>query len=184
MKFSDCFSMDAHKYNPVPASWMGKVYRLWSTQRYSMSVYLRLTEYCHWRYRRSGNRFFLFLARYWKRKNEVVNQFEHGFQHDIAAGTLFHHTGVTLQDGVRIEPNVQIFKQVTLALVKGQTCVLEQDSVVFSHVIILGRRIGRGSVVGAGSVVLADVAPNVVVAGNPARVIKVCESSREYLEFV
>ena len=35
-----------------------------------------------------------------------------------------------------------------------------------------GVTIGDGSVVGARAVVMKDVAPNVVVAGNPARVIR------------
>lgn len=38
--------------------------------------------------------------------------------------------------------------------------------------ILPGCSIGEGSVVGAGSVVTKDVEPNVVVAGNPARVIR------------
>ncbi|MEE1418563.1 MAG: sugar O-acetyltransferase, partial [Alistipes ihumii] len=35
-----------------------------------------------------------------------------------------------------------------------------------------GVRIGPRSVVGAGSVVVRDVEPDVVVAGNPARVVR------------
>jgi maltose O-acetyltransferase len=37
--------------------------------------------------------------------------------------------------------------------------------------------IGRGSVVGAGSVVTRDVPPVVVVAGNPATVVKRLENN-------
>jgi acetyltransferase-like isoleucine patch superfamily enzyme len=35
-----------------------------------------------------------------------------------------------------------------------------------------GVHVGRGAVVAAGAVVLEDVAPNTLVAGNPARVVK------------
>ena len=39
-------------------------------------------------------------------------------------------------------------------------------------IVLKGVTIGEGSVVGMGSVVTRDVPPRVVVAGNPARVIK------------
>jgi tetrahydrodipicolinate N-acetyltransferase len=35
-----------------------------------------------------------------------------------------------------------------------------------------GVRIGSGAVVGAGSIVVADVAPNTLVAGSPAKTIR------------
>jgi len=42
----------------------------------------------------------------------------------------------------------------------------------FNSIILKGITIGEGAVVGAGSVVTKDVPPYVVVAGNPAKVIK------------
>jgi acetyltransferase-like isoleucine patch superfamily enzyme len=51
--------------------------------------------------------------------------------------------------------------------------VIEDDVFVGMNSIILkGVTIGRRSVVGAGSVVARDVPPGVVVAGNPAKVIR------------
>ncbi len=49
-----------------------------------------------------------------------------------------------------------------------------EDDVWFggSVVVCPGVTIGRGAVVGAGSVVTKDVPPRVVVAGNPARVVR------------
>jgi acetyltransferase-like isoleucine patch superfamily enzyme len=51
--------------------------------------------------------------------------------------------------------------------------VIEDDTFIGMHALILkGARIGAGAVVGAGSVVVGTVPPRVVVAGNPARVIR------------
>lgn len=41
-----------------------------------------------------------------------------------------------------------------------------------SAIVCKGVRVGENSIVGAGAVVTRDVPPNVVVAGNPARVVK------------
>jgi acetyltransferase-like isoleucine patch superfamily enzyme len=54
----------------------------------------------------------------------------------------------------------------------GQKTVIEDNVKIFVNAIIFpGVRIGRDSVVGAGSVVMKDVPPDVVVLGNPARVV-------------
>lgn len=52
--------------------------------------------------------------------------------------------------------------------------MIEDDVWLGANVTVLpGRRMGRGSIVAAGAVVASDVAPYTVVAGNPARVIKI-----------
>lgn len=51
--------------------------------------------------------------------------------------------------------------------------IIEDDVWIGCNVVVLkGVRIGRGAIVGAGSVVTRDVPPYVVVAGNPARVVR------------
>ena len=54
------------------------------------------------------------------------------------------------------------------------TPVVVEDNVLIgaNAVVIEGCRIGHDAVVAAGAVVIGDVAPNTVVAGCPARVIK------------
>lgn len=47
-----------------------------------------------------------------------------------------------------------------------------------SAIVCKGVRIGENSIVGAGAVVTRDVPSNVVVAGNPARVVKKLDPSR------
>lgn len=52
-------------------------------------------------------------------------------------------------------------------------CTIGHDTWIGHQAIILpGRDIGTGAVVGAGAVVAKDVAPYMIVAGNPARVIR------------
>lgn len=46
-------------------------------------------------------------------------------------------------------------------------------------ILLPGVRIGRNAVVGAGAVVTKDVPANAVVAGNPARVMRVIEQKQE-----
>lgn len=51
--------------------------------------------------------------------------------------------------------------------------IIEGDNLIGMHSLILkGSRIGKGAVIGAGSVVAGEIPPNVVAAGNPARVIR------------
>ncbi len=184
MKLRDCFIIDKHKFNRVPKFWVQKLWKMYSKQRYSMPVLLRLTEYFYARYEAKNNRVYYELACFFRRKNEILNQFEHGFKHNIHPGTLFHHTGVTVNNDIRIAENVQIFKNITFAKVNGKVCDIGESSVIFSHVIILGSKIGKNCVIGAGSVVIKDVPDNSVVVGNPARVVKTCNNSSEYLESI
>jgi UDP-2-acetamido-3-amino-2,3-dideoxy-glucuronate N-acetyltransferase len=52
------------------------------------------------------------------------------------------------------------------------TVIKSKASLGSNATILCGITIGEDAVVGAGSVVTRDVAPNTIVAGNPARVLK------------
>jgi acetyltransferase-like isoleucine patch superfamily enzyme len=53
-----------------------------------------------------------------------------------------------------------------------ETIVEKNASIGSSVTILCGLTIGEGAMIGAGSVVTKDVAPNTLVAGNPAKFIK------------
>jgi acetyltransferase-like isoleucine patch superfamily enzyme len=56
----------------------------------------------------------------------------------------------------------------------GSGTVIIEDNVFIgvNSVVLRNVRIGRNSIVGAGSVVTKDIPPNVIVAGNPAAILR------------
>ncbi len=89
--------------------------------------------------------------------------------------------GITIGDDVQMGPNVQLLTPThpldpELRLAKweaGQPIVIEDNVWIGGGAIVLaGVTVGLNSVVGAGAVVTKDVPPNVVVVGNPARIVR------------
>lgn len=74
----------------------------------------------------------------------------------------------SLEDFVTVSPGVHVSGNVTL----HEGCYIGTGTVIIEK-----KAIGAWSLIGAGSVVIADVPPNSVVVGNPAKVIKTREGS-------
>lgn len=108
---------------------------------------------------------------------------------------LWSAVEITIGDRVLIAHNTSIFdsdthplnpaerhRQFVDIITKGhpaqinlqeEPVIIEDDVWIGCNVIVLkGVTIGRGAVVGAGSVVTKSVPPYVIVAGNPARVVR------------
>ena len=98
--------------------------------------------------------------------------------------------GVTIEDEVFVGHGVMFIndKYPRAATATGEpqteadwecipTLVKRGASIGSNATILCGVTIGEGSIVGAGSVVTHDVPPRAIVAGSPARIIRVLEPS-------
>jgi acetyltransferase-like isoleucine patch superfamily enzyme len=94
--------------------------------------------------------------------------------------TFYDLGGLDIADDVMIGPNVSILTSShpvepsqRRASVIAKPVAIERNVWIAAGVTIIGGvTIGENSVVAAGSVVTRDVPPNMLVAGNPARIIR------------
>lgn len=95
---------------------------------------------------------------------------------------------ITIGNNVRIAPNVSIYTvyHPLDASARKDGIILSKPIVIKDNVwigggatILAGVTIGENSVVGAGAVVTKDVPSNVVVVGNPARILKEINKNKE-----
>jgi acetyltransferase-like isoleucine patch superfamily enzyme len=94
---------------------------------------------------------------------------------------VFMPTGVTLENDVFVGPGVN-FTNDKYPKVSGpweMKCItVKKGAAIGSGVVILpGVTIGKNVIVGAGAVVTKDVPDNVIVVGNPAKIISAREDA-------
>ena len=97
--------------------------------------------------------------------------------------TMYDLGGIDIGDDVMIGPNVSIITSSHPVeplrrrdAVIARPIVIERNVWIAAGVTIIGGvRVGENSVIAAGSVVTRDVAPNTLVGGNPARLIRSIE---------
>lgn len=88
---------------------------------------------------------------------------------------VFHGQGLIINSKTIIGKNVTVRHNTTIGNSKaGGECPVIGDNVnIGANAVIIGKIfVGNNSVIGAGSVVIKDVPPNVVVAGNPAKIVQ------------
>lgn len=174
--FKECFYFDEHEINPIPKGWFKKFRSILLSSRYSMPVYMRLSQHFWLQGQNTTNpitkRLYLYIAAYLRRKNQTTNNFEHGANPKIAAGVVFHHTGVCITTDTIIESGVHIYRNTTFGTKNGGAPYIKKNAKIASHSIVLGQiTIGEKAVVAPGAVVVKDVPDYKIVAGVPAKII-------------
>jgi serine acetyltransferase len=99
------------------------------------------------------------------------------YKSDIGPGLALHHgMKLVVHHQVKIGAGCVLRQFVTIGekAPGGPVPVLGERVEVGANAVILGGiHLGDESVIGAGSVVLHDVPPRAVVAGNPARILRI-----------
>jgi len=104
----------------------------------------------------------------------------------IVGNNVTIKSGVYLWDGITIENNVFLGPSVTFTNDKYPRSKVYPDEYMRTHIkegaslganatILPGITIGKNSMVGAGAVVTKDVPDNVLVVGNPAKIVKILD---------
>ena len=174
----ECFYFDENEVNPTPKGWLRKFLALtvFSSARYSMPVYMRLSQYYYLKSNNYNSRLlkkiYSMLSSYIRRKNIIKNNFEHGANPKISAGVVFHHMGVCITSNTEIESGVHIYRNTTFGGKHGAAPYIKKNAKIASHTIVLGGvTVGEKAIVAPGAVVVKNVPDYKIVAGVPAKII-------------
>ena|SRR5690554_1314163 len=98
----------------------------------------------------------------------------------IKGGLVCYHPFATVINAKSIGENFQFRKGLTIGNKNNdntQVPIIGDDVTIGANAVIIGNiAIGNNVIIGAGAIVVKDVPSNVVVAGNPARIIKNLEN--------
>ncbi|WP_429086578.1 acyltransferase [Aeromonas allosaccharophila] len=102
------------------------------------------------------------------------------FCHIIAVRELVLGESVLIADKVYISDNVHTYAEPLLPILKQPVAfrkrvVIGDGAWIGENVSIIGASIGKGSIVAAGAVVLSDMPDRCLIAGVPAKVIKLLD---------
>ena len=122
------------------------------------------------------------LSGFLRRLNQILNQFSHGADPKIEAGIILMGSNINITSSAVIETGVKIYSNVNIGLKNGKSPHICRNALLTTHSVVIGDVVaGQGSIVGAGAVVVKDVPEFSVVAGVPAKIIKMLKKNESNL---
>lgn len=171
----ECFYFDQSELNPTAKGFFRKVVVMSLETKYSITTLMRLSQYFSLRSQSKKmikRNLYKFISSYLRRKNQILNNFNHGSNPMIGRGVVFHHSGVTITSETVIESGVHVYGNVTFGIRNGGAPRVMKRAKICTHSVVLGPvTIGEGAIVAPGAVVISNVPSGKIAAGVPAKII-------------